>query len=403
MTRRQIPRWSELRPLLRAKPLQLDPTARRLEAALNIADLRRVARRRTPKSVFDYTDGAAEGEVSLQRSRQLFADLELRPQILQDVSSLDTSTTVLGRASAQPFAFAPTGFTRLMHHEGERAVVRVAERVGIPYALSTMGTTSIEDVAAAAPEARKWFQLYVWRDRGAGEELMARAKAAGYEALILTVDVPVAGARLRDRRNGFSIPPALTLRTVADTATHPTWWMNMLTTEPLRFASLDGWDGTIAELIDQLFDPAMTIADLEWVRSCWDGPLIIKGIQTMEDARLVTEAGADAIVLSNHGGRQLDRAPVPLRLLPDVVEAVGDQTEVWVDTGVTCGADIVAAVALGARAVLVGRAYLYGLMAGGERGVQRAADILTGEVWRTMALLGTRSISDLGPRHVRLP
>ncbi len=403
MTRRQIPRWSELRPLLRAKPLQLDPTARRLEAALNIADLRRVARRRTPKSVFDYTDGAAEGEVSLQRSRQLFADLELRPQILQDVSSLDTSTTVLGRASAQPFAFAPTGFTRLMHHEGERAVVRVAERVGIPYALSTMGTTSIEDVAAAAPEARKWFQLYVWRDRGAGEELMARAKAAGYEALILTVDVPVAGARLRDRRNGFSIPPALTLRTVADTATHPTWWMNMLTTEPLRFASLDGWDGTIAELIDQLFDPAMTIEDLEWVRSCWDGPLIIKGIQTMEDARLVTEAGADAIVLSNHGGRQLDRAPVPLRLLPDVVEAVGDQTEVWVDTGVTCGADIVAAVALGARAVLVGRAYLYGLMAGGERGVQRAADILTGEVWRTMALLGTRSISDLGPRHVRLP
>jgi len=353
--------------------------------------------------VFDYTDGAAEGEVSLRRSRQVFADLELRPQILRDVSTLDTSTTVLGHTSAQPFAFAPTGFTRLMHHEGERAVVRVAERVGIPYALSTMGTTSIEDVAAAAPAARKWFQLYVWRDRGAGEELMARARAAGYEALMLTVDVPVAGARLRDRRNGFSIPPALTMRTVADAATRPAWWMNLLTTEPLGFASLANWDGTVAELIDQMFDPTMTMADLEWLRSCWDGPLIIKGIQTVEDAQMVAEAGADAIVLSNHGGRQLDRAPVPLGLIPDAVEAVGDSSEVWVDTGVTSGADIVAAIALGARTVLVGRAYLYGLMAGGERGVQRAADILTDEVRRTMALLGARSIADLSPSHVRLP
>ena len=403
MTDRQVPRWSELRPLLQLKRLQLDPTRRRLDAALTIADLRTVARRRTPRSVFDYTDGAAEGEVSLRRSRQVFADLELRPQILRDVSTLDTSTTVLGRRSEQPFAFAPTGFTRLMHHEGERAVVRVAERVGIPYALSTMGTTSIEDVAAAAPEARKWFQLYVWRDRGAGAELMARAKAAGYEALMLTVDVPVAGARLRDRRNGFSIPPALTLRTVADAATRPAWWMNLLTTEPLGFASLAHWDGTVAELIDQMFDPTMTMADLEWLRSCWDGPLIIKGIQTVEDARMIAEAGADAIVLSNHGGRQLDRAPVPLRLIPDVVEAAGDSSEVWVDTGVTSGADIVAAIALGARTVLVGRAYLYGLMAGGERGVQRAADILTDEVRRTMALLGARSVADLSPSHVRLP
>ncbi len=290
-----------------------------------------------------------------------------------------------------------------MHHEGERAVVRVAERVGIPYALSTMGTTSIEDVATAAPDARKWFQLYVWRDRGAGEELMARARAAGFEALVLTVDVPVAGARLRDVRNGFSIPPALTLRTVADAATHPAWWMNLLTTEPLTFASLAEWDGTVAELIDQLFDASMTMADLEWLRSCWDGPLVIKGIQTVEDARRVTKAGADAVVLSNHGGRQLDRAPVPLRLLPDVVEAVGADTEVWVDTGVMSGADVVASVALGARAVMVGRAYLYGLMAGGERGVQRAADILTSEVRRTMALLGAPSVADLGPHHVRLP
>lgn len=403
MTQRQIPRWSELRPLLRVKPLELDPTARRLAAALSVEDLRHAARRRTPRSVFDYTDGAADAEISLRRARSLFRDLELRPSVLQDVSAVDTTTSMLGRPAAVPFSFAPTGFTRLMHHEGEEAVVRVAGRRGIPYALSTMGTTSIEDVAAASPGARKWFQLYVWRDRAAGEDLMARARAAGFEALVLTVDVPVAGARLRDVRNGFSIPPALTVKTVLDAATHPTWWFNLLTTRPLTFASLSAWDGTVAELLDTLFDPSMTMADLEWLRASWDGPLVIKGIQTVEDARRVVDAGVDAVVLSNHGGRQLDRAPVPLRLLPDVVEAVGGRTEVWVDTGIMSGADVVAALALGADATMVGRAYLYGLMAGGERGVDRAAEILTREVRRTMALLGVASVDQLGPQHVRLP
>lgn len=403
MTQRQIPRWSELRPLLRVKPLELDPTVRRLAAALSIEDLRHTARRRTPRSVFDYTDGAADAEISLRRARSLFRDLELRPSVLQDVSAVDTTTSMLGRPAAVPFSFAPTGFTRLMHHEGEEAVVRVAGRRGIPYALSTMGTTSIEDVAAASPGARKWFQLYVWRDRAAGEDLMARARAAGFEALVLTVDVPVAGARLRDVRNGFSIPPALTVKTVLDAATHPTWWFNLLTTRPLTFASLSAWDGTVAELLDTLFDPSMTMADLEWLRASWDGPLVIKGIQTVEDARRVVDAGVDAVVLSNHGGRQLDRAPVPLRLLPDVVEAVGGRTEVWVDTGIMSGADVVAALALGADATMVGRAYLYGLMAGGERGVDRAAEILTREVRRTMALLGVASVDQLGPQHVRLP
>lgn len=388
---------------MRPKPLVLDPTQRRLGEALTIGDLRQVARRRTPRSVFDYTDGAAEGEISLRRARTVFRDLELRPSILQDVSAVDTTTDFLGRPAGVPFAFAPTGFTRLMHHEGERAVVKVAGRRNIPYALSTMGTTSIEDVAAASPEARKWFQLYVWKDRSAGEDLMARAKASGYEALMLTVDVPVAGARLRDARNGFSIPPALSAKTVLDAATHPAWWMNLLTTETLTFASLSEWDGTVAELLDKLFDPSMTIADLEWLRASWDGPLIIKGIQTVEDARLVSDAGADAVVLSNHGGRQLDRAPVPLRLVPDVVEALDGRSEVWVDTGITSGADVVAALALGADATMIGRAYLYGLMAGGERGVDRAAEILTKEVRRTMALLGVRSVDELGPQHVRLP
>jgi len=403
VTERQLPRWSELKPLLRAKPLRLDPVARGLADCYSIGDLRRMARRRTPRSVFDYTDGAAEEEISLRRARQLFRCLELRPSVLRDVSQVDTSTLMLGKPSAQPFAFAPTGFTRLMHHEGERAVARVAARHGIPYALSTLGTTSIEDVAAAAPGARQWFQLYVWRDRAAGEDLMARAKAAGFEALHLTVDVPVAGARLRDSRNGFSIPPALSLRTVADAALHPSWWVNLLTTRPLEFASLSQWDGTVAELLDALFDPTMTLDDLEWLRGVWDGPLVIKGVQTVADAVRMADAGADAIVLSNHGGRQLDRAPVPLRLVPDVVEALQGRTEVWLDTGITSGADVVAAIALGADATMVGRAYLYGLMAGGERGVERAVQILEAEVRRTMALLGVRSVSELSPSHVRLP
>jgi L-lactate dehydrogenase (cytochrome) len=401
--KRQLPKWSELKPLLRTRPIELNPTRRRLDKALTIADLRRIARRRTPRSVFDYTDGAAEQEISLRRARRLFHDLEFHPQVLRNVGDLDTSTPILGEPAALPFAFAPTGFTRMMHHEGECAVARVAERRDIPYVLSTLGTTSIEDVAAAAPNGRNWFQLYVWRDRAAGEDLMKRATAVGYEALILTVDAPVAGARLRDLRNGFAIPPALTLKTVLDGATHPEWWINLLTTPPLTFASLNAWHGTVAELMNSLFDPTMTIADLEWVRSCWDGPLIIKGIQTLDDARRVVGAGADAIVLSNHGGRQLDRAPVPLRLLPDVVEAVGDRAEVYVDTGIMSGADIVAALALGARAAWVGRAYLYGLMAGGERGVDRTAEILTKEIRRTMQLLGVRTVDELTPAHVKLP
>jgi L-lactate dehydrogenase (cytochrome) len=401
--RRRIPRWSDFRPLVSPRPPELNPTERRLARAATIADLRAIARRRTPRAAFDYVDGAAAGEISLRRARDLFAQLEFQPSVLRDVSKVDTSTTVLGARTELPFAFAPTGFTRLAQHEGERAVVHVAERRGIPYALSTMGTTSIEEFARLGPHARKWFQLYVWRDRGAAADLAARAQAAGFEALILTVDVPVGGPRLRDVRNGFSIPPKLKPKTIANAALHPAWWFNLLTTEPLTFASLNTLDMTPAELIDKLFDPSMTVDDLTWLRSIWSGPLVVKGIQSIDDAKRVADAGADAIVLSNHGGRQLDRAPVPLRLLPDVVDAVGDRTEVWVDTGVMNGADIVAATALGARLTLVARSYLYGLMAGGERGVDRAAEILTDEISRTMKLLGVASIADLGRQHVRLP
>ncbi|GAA4990807.1 alpha-hydroxy acid oxidase [Actinopolymorpha pittospori] len=403
MTERRLPRWSELRPLVRTRGLELDATKRRLDRALTIADLRMIAKRRTPRAPFDYTDGAAESEVTLRRARSLYNRLQFNPSILRDVSQVDPSTTILGRPSAYPFAFAPTGFTRMMQHEGEPAVARVAERTGIPYALSTMGTTSIEDVAAAAPNADRWFQLYVWTDRAAGKDLVDRSIAAGYTTLMLTVDVPVAGARLRDVRNGMTIPPSLTPKTILDMGMHPAWWMNLLTTEPLTFASLSDWPGTVAELINHMFDPTVTFDDLAWMRDAWPGSLVVKGIQNVDDARKVVDLGADGIVLSNHGGRQLDRAPIPLAMVPEVVDAVGDRAEVYVDTGVMTGADIVAACALGARAVLIGRAYLYGLMAGGERGVQRAVEILAGELTRTLQLLGVRDLGELNRSHVTLP
>lgn len=400
---RRLQTWDELRPLLQLRKVELDPVARRLSRAYTVRDLRTIARARTPRSIFDYVDGAAEDEVSIRRARRVLRDIEFQPSVLRDVGTVDISTELLGRRADVPFVYAPTGFTRMMHHEGEVAVARSAERTGVPYTLSTMGTTSIEAVAEAAPGGRNWFGLYVWKDRGAAEELMTRAHEAGYEALVITVDVPVGGARLRDDRNGFSIPPSLSPRVILDGALHPSWWLNFLTTEPLRFATLDSWRGTIEELAAHMFDPTVELADLEWVRQHWDGPLVVKGVQTVADAERVVGAGADAVVLSNHGGRQLDRAPVPLTLVPDTVQAVGDRAEVYVDTGFSSGADIVAELALGARAVMLGRAYLYGLMAGGERGVDRAAQILTTEIGRTLRLLGVRSVAELTPEHVRLP
>jgi L-lactate dehydrogenase (cytochrome) len=301
-----------------------------------------------------------------------------------------------------PFVFAPTGFTRLMNHEGEPAVARAAGRLGIPYALSTLGTTSPEDLATAAPETDKWFQLYLWNDREAGVELVRRARAAGFTTLVLTVDTPVAGARLRDIRNGFTIPPTLSVRTILDIALHPGWWFNLLTTEPLRFAAFTETHGTVADLIDRVFDPTITVSDLGWLREAWNGPIVIKGVQTVGDARMVVDAGADAIVISNHGGRQLDRAPTPLEQLPGIAAAVGDRAEVFIDGGILTGSDVIAAVGMGARACLIGRAYLYGLMAGGERGVDRAGALLQKEAVRTMQLMGVRRIADLTPGRVRL-
>lgn len=402
MTERQLPRWTELRDLAQVRRPDPRPTRRRLARATCVADLRELARRATPRAVFDYVDGSAETEQSYLRARAAYDTLEFQPQVLRDVGALDTTTLVLGRPSALPVGLAPTGFTRLMHHEGELAVARVAARHGIPYAVSTLGTCTPEQVAQAAGPARLWFQLYVWRDRRAAEELIRRADAAGYEALVLTVDVPVAGSRRRDVRNGLSVPPALSAATLLEMARHPRWWANVLTTAPIDFAALSGWDGTIGAKLDALFDPTMTLHDLDWVRSVWSKPLIVKGIQTVADAQSVCRAGADAIVLSNHGGRQLDRAPAPLRLVSSVREALGPQAEIIVDSGILSGADVVAALALGASSTLVGRAYLYGLMAGGELGVERAISLLESEIRRTMALLGAASVTELSPSHVRL-
>jgi L-lactate dehydrogenase (cytochrome) len=398
--KRRVPKVRDLAPLIGFKRPTFDATRRRLDAAFTIEDLRRLAKRRTPRAAFDYTDGAAEDELSLERARQAFRDIEFHPTILRDVSNVTAGWNVLGEPVVLPFAIAPTGFTRLMHTEGEIAGARAAARAGIPFSLSTLGTCAIEDLVTAVPQGRKWFQLYMWRDRERSMALARRAADAGFDTLLVTVDVPVAGARLRDNRNGMTIPPTLTLRTALDAAAHPKWWFDLLTTEPLAFASLDRWPGTVGEYLSTMFDPSVTFDDLDWIKARWPGKLIVKGIQTLDDARAAVGRGVDGIVLSNHGGRQLDRAPVPFHLLPAVSRELGKDTEILLDTGIMSGADIVAAIALGARCTLVGRAYLYGLMAGGEAGVRRAIEILAGGVTRTMGLLGVTCLEELSPRHV---
>lgn len=397
---RTFPRWSAIKPLLGFQ-LPSFSNSSRVARADTVDDLRSLALRTTPRAVFDYVDGAAGDELSLRRSRRSFHEVEFRPTVLTDVSNVDTTTSILGQPSDMPIICAPTGFTRMMHTAGEVAVCRAAGVAGIPYTLSTMGTTSPEDLTAAAPDATKWFQLYLWRDRGASSELIDRAKAAGFTTLVLTVDTPVAGDRRRDRRNGLTIPPRLTPRTLVDMARHPRWWLDLITSPPIEFASLRSFDGTVAELVNKMFDPSAGIDDLVWIKDRWDGPVVVKGIQTVEDAQRVKQVGADAVVVSNHGGRQLDQAPTPLRVLPDVVAAVGSDLEVYVDGGVMDGRDIAVAVALGAKAVMVGRSYLYGLMAGGEPGVTRAFEILGAQLERTMQLVGACTTDDLVGR-VRL-
>ncbi|MEY9952874.1 alpha-hydroxy-acid oxidizing protein [Leifsonia sp. EB34] len=400
MVTRQLPKPAELLELMSFKKPEFDAKKRRLSAALTIEDLRAIAKRRTPKAAFDYTEGAAEGELSLARARQAFQDIEFHPSILRDVATVDTSCEIWGGPSAMPFGIAPTGFTRLMQTEGEVAGAGAAGAAGIPFTLSTLGTTSIEGVKAANPAGRNWFQLYVMRNREISYELVRRAAANGFDTLFFTVDTPVAGARLRDKRNGFSIPPQLTLGTIVNAIPRPWWWYDFLTTPKLEFASLSSTGGTVGELLDSAMDPSISFADLDIIRSMWPGKIVVKGVQNVEDSVKLVDLGVDGIVLSNHGGRQLDRAPIPFHLLPKVVAAVGDRTEVAIDTGIMNGADIVAAYALGAKFTLIGRAYLYGLMAGGRAGVDRTIQILGDQVVRTMKLLEVPTLADLTPAHV---
>ncbi len=391
-----------LRSVLRFRPVELDPIERRLSRAASVRDLRLIARKRLPRGVFDYIDGGAEDELTLRRNAEAFRRLEFRPRVLRDMGAVDISTTLLGRPLPVPLVLAPTGFTRIASPGGELDVARAAARAELPYTLSTMGTRSIEEVAAVS-SGRKWFQVYVWRDRGMMKEMLARAAAAGYEAIVITVDTAVLGRRERDVRHGFTLPPRLGPGTLLDGALHPGWTWDFVRAEPITFANITGTgvpDGAeavnLAEYINGQFDPALSWRDLDWFRAAWDGPIVLKGIQSVDDARLAADAGVEAIALSNHGGRQLDGSPPPAELIAPVADAIGDRAEIICDGGIRRGSDIVKAVALGARACMIGRAYLYGLGAAGERGVDHVLALLESDIRRTMALTGRRMMSELG-------
>ena len=371
-----------------------------VDAAYCIADLRTMAKRRLPKGPFDYMDGAAEDEVALRRNSDGFGDYRLVGRTLRDVSEIDTTHTILGTPSSMPILCSPTGFGRLFHHEGERAVARAAERAGLIYTLSTLATVSPEGIAEVASGPR-WFQLYVWKDRSITTDILQRVKATGFDTLVLTVDTPVAGRRERDYRNGFTIPPTVGLKTLLDGARKPSWWYGFMTTEPLDFEVVSRYTpggtgpGGVMGYINSQFDQTLSWDDAAAIKEQWGSRFVIKGIQCVEDARLAADIGADGIMLSNHGGRQLDHAVAPIDLLPDVVQEVGGRTEVIVDGGIRRGTDILKALALGADACSIGRAYLYGLGAGGEKGVTRAFQMLEAELRVAMTLTGRRSVKEI--------
>jgi isopentenyl diphosphate isomerase/L-lactate dehydrogenase-like FMN-dependent dehydrogenase len=367
----------------------------KIARALTIADLANIAKKRVPKVVYDYVEGSALDEVSYKRSRDAFGKIEFTAHTLRDVSKIDPSTMIYGKKVDLPILFSPTGYTRFMHHVGEPAVAVVAENNNLIYSLSTMGTTSPSELAAAVPGARRWFQLYVMQNREDSLSVIKQAKENGFEALILTVDTPVSGVRVRDIKNGLTIPPRIRLSTVLAIARKPIWWLNLFTTKKLEFAAFRGWNKSLVELAAVIFDPATSFDDVTWLQSVWNGPIIVKGVQNIEDAKKLAQMGVSGIILSNHGGRQLDRGPVPLEILPDVVVAVGDKVDIYIDGGVMSGQDACAAIALGAKAVFIGRAYLYGIMAGGQRGVEKVVEIMKRDFINTMALTGARNVSEL--------
>ena len=398
-----------LRSVVRFGRVETDRVERRLGRAASVDDLRRIARRRLPGGVFDYLDGGAEDERTLAANQAAFAGTTFRPRVLRGVEKVDAGATILGGPVAYPLVLAPTGFTRIADPEGELAVARAAARAGLPYTLSTLSTRSIEEVRAVS-DGRLWFQVYAWRDRGLVHEMVDRAAAAGYEALVLTIDTAVFGRRERDVRRGFSLPPTIGPGTLLDGAMHPGWTWAFVRSEPIRFANVVGrevGDGaspvTLSDYINTQFDPGLSWDDVDWLRSVWDGPIVLKGVQTVEDAVLAADAGVEAIALSNHGGRQLDGAPATLPLVAPVADAVGGRTEIICDGGVRRGSDIVKAVAAGATAAMAGRAYLYGLGAAGERGVDRVLDWFHADVLRTMSLLGAGTVAELDRGLLTLP
>ena len=379
------------------------PTAK----AYNIDDLRKMAKRRLPKVIFDYMDGGADDEATLKGNRSAFDQYSLIGRMLVDVSDLSTGTTVLGDELSSPVILSSTGANRLFHKDGELAAARAAAAAGTVFATASSAMTSLEDVAAAA-DGPNWFQLYVWRDRGVLHEHMRRCKEAGYRTLILTVDCQTAGNRERDFYNGFSFPLKMTPRRMLDGILHPSWTWDYLTSPSYSFPNIEGSvigeDEDMSEVIQwfgQQLDDSFTWDDAEKLIASWDGHMIIKGLASAEDAKIAADIGASAVVVSNHGGRQLDQAPSPVDVLPEVVDAVGDRLEVLVDSGFRRGTDVIKALALGARAVLVGRPYLYGLGAGGEAGVARAIELLQAEIARSMALMGLKSIDDITPACLR--
>ncbi len=393
--------YQTFRSAVQFRSLETDLVERRLRGAVNVDDLRRIAKRRLPRGVFDYIDGGADDERSIVRNAAGFERIEFRPNVLRDVSHVDPSTTVFGTRISMPLIIAPTGYTRLAHSEGELAVARAAARAGVPYSLSTMGTRSIEEVAAVS-DGPKWFQVYTWKDRGLVRDLVERSAAAGYEALWLTVDTAVLGQRERDARRGFTVPPQIGPGTILDGIVHPAWTYDFLTHEPLEFANVahlpqhaSGADMGRGAYVMQNFDQKLSWADVDWLQSIWHGPLVLKGIQTVDDAVRAVDAGVEGIALSNHGGRQLDDAPSPIELVEPVAQEVQGRATIICDGGVRRGSDIVKALALGADACSIGRPYLYGMGAAGERGVDHVLQFFRDGLARTMALTGRTTIAEI--------
>jgi L-lactate dehydrogenase (cytochrome) len=370
----------------------------------SIDDLRALARRRIPRALFDYADRGAYDELTLRRNRADLEALEFRQRILVDLSALSVQTTLAGAPAAMPLGIAPTGMTGLFHGDGEIHAVRAAHAFGIPFCLSTLSICSIEDVREATG-LPFWFQVYLMRDRGFNQELIARARAAQCPVLVLTVDLPVQGVRRRDAKNGLTVPPRLTLRNAAEIAVRPTWALRLLRARRRTYGNLAalGNSGltTLSQWISTQFDRSVSWKEVEWLRGLWNGRLIVKGILDAEDARAACAAGVDGIVVSNHGGRQLDGAPSTIAVLPEIVQAVGGRCEVLFDGGIRCGQDILKAVALGARGCLIGKSFLYALAALGGRGVTLALNILRDELIVTLALTGRTDIQSVDASILR--